>query len=242
MNSGFETDRIQRWKYKIRYSVLSAVLILQSFYFISGALSSTPGTFAWFSSETSASGSTQNATTSDLLRITPGKVVYKNSKVSNSLTIANISHLETNVIVGLGNHSVGKRLQPGESFTFNFEINHLQNDSNATSIQYRIKAFKNYVDETYSVAIDQNKLKATAIDNENDEYLPSGPPNIDSNQANPETENNKDSQVNKTNAGEPATNQETDVSETTKNEGIDGSETKSHEEPDTGGTPQTDEN
>jgi hypothetical protein len=86
--------------------------------------------------------------------ITAGKVIYeKNCKVSNSITITNISQLDTTVLVGLGYHSFSKRLQPGCSFVINLnDIDNFQYNGTATSIQYRIKAFKNYVDETFSVA------------------------------------------------------------------------------------------
>jgi hypothetical protein len=226
MKSRLETYRSKRWKQKLKYSVLSSVVILPSLYFTSGLLSSTPGTFAWFSSETSGSGSIQNVTTSDLLRITAGKVVYeKNCKVSNSLSITNISQLDTTVFVGLGSHSVSKRLQPGKSFSVDFDIDYFEKNGNATSIHYRIKAFNNYVNETFSVAIDQDKLKATAKDKEKDENPHNASTKDDSNQAKTETQNNKSPQENQNNASETTPNDKNNADGTTKTDGNSGNST-----------------
>jgi hypothetical protein len=243
MKSRLEHYRSLRKKQKLKYSLFSSVVIFPSLFFTAGALSSTPGTFAWYSSETAANGSIQSATTSDLLAIAAGEVVYeKNFKVSNSLTITNISHLVTTVFIGMGKHSASKSLQPGESFTFHFEINNFKNSGNGTSIHYQIQAFKNYVNETFSVAIDQDKLKATQKDKEENEIPSNEPTKDDSNQANTETQSNEGPQESPNDVSETTPNNKDNADETTQTDESNGDVTTQDGEDNEDGTTQTDEN
>jgi hypothetical protein len=242
MKSRLEHYRSLRKKQKLKYSLFSSVVIFPSLFFAGGALSSTPGTFAWYSSETAANGSIQSATTSDLLKITAGEVVCgKNSKVSNSVTITNISHLDTTVFIGMGKYSASKWLQPGESFTFHFEINNIKSSGDGTSIHYQIQAFKNYVNETFSVAINQDKLNATQKDKEENEIPSNEPTKDDSNQANTETQSNEGLQESQNGVSETAPNDKNNGDETTQPDENNGDETTQDDENNGDGTTQDDE-
>ncbi|WML46664.1 hypothetical protein RCG23_13495 [Neobacillus sp. PS3-34] len=165
-----------RRKGYIKYTALSSALIFSLFYYMAGALAATPGTFAWFTSETNASGTIQTATTSDLLKIEASDVDYrKNCTISNSITIKNISELETTVTVAVATNKgdkvlVSKHLNPGKSVTTNpDEITKLNNKCSLDHIEYKIKAFNYFVDETYTVAVDKDKMKQPADPPKKDE-------------------------------------------------------------------------
>lgn len=205
MKSRLETYRSLRRKKNLKYSLCSSLILLPSFYFMADSLSSAPVTFAWFTSESSTNGFIQNVRTSDLLRISTGKIIYgDNYKVKFSINISNISNLDTYVFVGLGKHWVSKQLHSGESFSFDLnDIDDIPN--NAKIIQYQIKAFYNYVNETFAIAIDQDRLKDKNTQRSK-EY--------NANQAMTETQSNKSAQENKS-----AQADEKNVNETTQTNG-----------------------
>ncbi|QHE63357.1 hypothetical protein FHE72_21980 [Rossellomorea vietnamensis] len=143
----------------------STFLILSSIYFISTALTSLPATYAWFTSETSASGTIQNATTEDMLQIGSSDITYGDDcSIEHSLSVKNISDMSTKVIISLQSGSgeeliTSQKLKPGESFkTAPDAISNSIGECDVTSVDYHIKGFINYVDETYSVAVDPAKM------------------------------------------------------------------------------------
>jgi hypothetical protein len=140
-------------------------LILSFIYFISTAFTSLPGTYAWFTSETSASGTIQNAATEDLLQIGSSKITYGNHcSIQHSLSVKNISDMSTDVTIFLqtGNGEelvISKKLKPGASLeTAPDAISDRIGGCEATSVDYHIKGFVNYVDETFSVAVDPAEM------------------------------------------------------------------------------------
>lgn len=146
-------------------------LILFSIYFISTALTSIPGTYAWFTSGTSASGTIHNATTEDLLHIQSSEVQYgSNCSIENTLTIKNISDMSTKVTVLFQSDSgeellTSQKLKPGQSLsTAPDAITDMTGGCEATTLTYHIQGFINYVDETFSVAVDSNELKETIVE------------------------------------------------------------------------------
>ncbi|MGM0830663.1 MAG: hypothetical protein ACQEU4_20815 [Bacillota bacterium] len=145
-------------------------LILFSIYLISTALTSIPGTYAWFTSGTSASGTIHNATTEDLLQIQSSEVQYgSNCSIENTLTIKNISDISTKVTVLFQFDSgeellTSQKLNPGQSLTTAPDaITDMTGGCEATTLTYHIRGFTNYVDETYSVEVDSNELKETIV-------------------------------------------------------------------------------
>ncbi|MCC5803183.1 prolipoprotein diacylglyceryl transferase [Rossellomorea vietnamensis] len=145
--------------------MICTFLILSSIYFISTALNSLPGTYAWFTSETSASGTIQNATTEDLLQIGSSEITYGDDcSIEHSLSVKNISDMSTNVTISLQTGSgeeqvISQKLKPGASLqTAPDAISDPSGGCEATSVDYHIKGFINYVDETFSVAVDPAKM------------------------------------------------------------------------------------
>jgi hypothetical protein len=150
---------------------ICAFLILFSIYLISTALTSIPGTYAWFTSGTSAAGTIHNATTEDLLQIQSSEVQYgSNCSIENTLTIKNISDMSTKVTVLFQSDSgeellTSQKLKPGQSLsTAPDAITDMTGGCEATTLTYHIKGFINYVDETFSVAVDSNELKETIVE------------------------------------------------------------------------------
>jgi hypothetical protein len=150
---------------------ICAFLILFSIYLISTALTSIPGTYAWFTSGTSAAGTIHNATTEDLLQIQSSEVQYgSNCSIENTLTIKNISDMSTKVTVLFQSDSgeellTSQKLKPGQSLsTAPDAITDMTGGCEATTLTYHIQGFINYVDETYSVAVDSNELKETIVE------------------------------------------------------------------------------
>ncbi|MCR8850544.1 hypothetical protein NQ095_19165 [Rossellomorea sp. SC111] len=145
--------------------MICTFLILSSIYFISTALNSLPGTYAWFTSETSASGTIQNATTEDMLQIGSSEITYGDDcSIEHSLSVKNISDMSTKVTISFQSGSreeliASQKLKPGESFkTAPDAISDRSGGCEATSVDYHIKGFINYVDETFSVAVDPAKM------------------------------------------------------------------------------------
>ncbi|TMU84101.1 hypothetical protein FGG79_18375 [Bacillus sp. BHET2] len=148
-------------------------LLLSSIYLISTTLSSLPGTYAWFTSETSASGTIHNATTEDLLQIQASDVQYGNNcTMQNSLSVKNISDMSTTVTVSFltsnGNEELAsQKLKPGESMNTNPEdMTKWTGECDETSLTYRVQGFIHYVDENHTVAVDQTELKNTMMPDE----------------------------------------------------------------------------
>ncbi|RIW31831.1 hypothetical protein D3H55_14490 [Bacillus salacetis] len=151
---------------KITALCISATML--SLYLFAETLSSMPGTFAWFTSQTQASGSIQNATTSDLLKIHTSEINYgKNCSVRNSISIKNISNMDTVVkiaLIGQGGEKllVEKNLKPKETVKSDPEMAADHSPGCETEkIEYRVQAFKNFVNETYKLKVDSEKLKET---------------------------------------------------------------------------------
>lgn len=147
--------------------VLGTFLSLFIVYLVSFAMTAAPGTYAWLTSETSATGTITNATTKDLLEFQSSKVRYgEQCRIQHTLKVKNISEMNTTVTVSLsagsGYESVkSKELKPGQTLTVKPD---LPRDSCETeSLPYRIQAFHHYVDETYSVSVDTAKLKETIV-------------------------------------------------------------------------------
>ncbi|WGG45436.1 hypothetical protein [Rossellomorea sp. DA94] len=140
-------------------------LILSFIYFISTAFTSLPGTYAWFTSETSASGTIQNAITEDLLQIGSSEITYGDDcSIEHSLSVKNISDMSTTVTILLQTGSgeerlISQKLKPGASLhTAPNAISDQSGGCEATSVDYHIKGFVNYVDETFSVAVDPAEM------------------------------------------------------------------------------------
>jgi hypothetical protein len=152
----------------LKIGTLFITAIMVSLYLLAVTLTSSPGTYAWFTSQTQASGSIQNATTSDLLEIHTSEIVYgENCSVSNSLSIKNISNMDTVVKIYLISQSgeksiVEKRLKPEETVESDpAKVTDRSADCEKEEIVYRVQAFNNFINETHKVMIDREQLKAT---------------------------------------------------------------------------------
>ncbi|PLR77245.1 hypothetical protein CU633_11925 [Bacillus sp. V3-13] len=155
----------RRWKSKLKLTGLSLIFFGYIFTIFLGSL---PGTFAWFSSSASSMGVIKNSTTSDLLLIKTGDVIYeKNCKLTSSISITNISAVKIPLTVELltkngGNHSSTIDLEPGATFTTNpQDADNLPNQCERAEIEYHILGFNGYIDEIVSIPVDQAKLLAT---------------------------------------------------------------------------------
>ncbi len=115
-------------------------------------------TYAWFTSESIATGSIVNATTRDLLSIIPGPISYeKNCKVRQDVTITNIS--DFNITVQIENFK--RDLSPNETFTANLNINNLPHQCETTTLNFHLTALNGYIDEFINVSLDPSRLLAT---------------------------------------------------------------------------------
>ncbi|XXM72925.1 hypothetical protein ACQ0QQ_03225 [Lysinibacillus sphaericus] len=138
-------------------------LILSVIYLISFAVTAVPGTYAWMTSETSASGTITNATTEDLLAFQSSNIRYgEQCSMQHTLQVKNISTMNTSVIVSLstgnGHEKVAEqRLKPGQKMIVTPDIS--AKNCEASELDYRIQAFHRYVDEAYKVPVDTVKLK-----------------------------------------------------------------------------------
>ncbi len=146
-------------------TMICTFLILSSIYLISNAFTSLPGTYAWFTAGTSALGTIQNATTEDMLQIRSSEITYgKECSINHSLSIKNISDMSTNVSIFLKTASgeeriISQKLKPGATLeTAPDATSDPIGGCEATSLDYHIKAFSNYVDESYNVAVDPVKM------------------------------------------------------------------------------------
>lgn len=167
MKKGIEGIRNQKEKryLKMGFSVSFVCIVLFSIFHV--MVSSVPGTFAWFTSETSTTGTVQNANTADLLTIQASEVTYdENCSVSNVLSIKNISELDTTVNVSVVTNEGEKllkeqHLNPNETLVTSPEelTAILANVCSTDHIEYRIHAFINFVDESFIVAVDPTKMK-----------------------------------------------------------------------------------
>ncbi|MEG9296015.1 hypothetical protein V6B33_06120 [Mangrovibacillus sp. Mu-81] len=147
------------------HAVFATFLIISIIYLISFAMTSVPGTYAWLTSETNASGTIRNATTEDLLTIQSSEVRYEQQcSITHTLKVKNISEMNTVVTVSFSTGSGyeeagGKKLKPGQILTVKPDI--AADTCDAAALTYRIQAFNQYVDETYPVPVDRVKLKET---------------------------------------------------------------------------------
>jgi hypothetical protein len=147
------------------HAVFATFLIISIIYLISFAMTSVPGTYAWLTSETNASGTITNATTEDLLTIQSSEVRYEQQcSITHTLKVKNISEMNTVVTVSFSTGSGyeeagGKKLKPGQTLTVKPDI--AADTCGAEALTYRIQAFNQYVDETYPVPVDPVKLKET---------------------------------------------------------------------------------
>jgi len=171
MNTQVERIRNQRRKRygKIRFFTFFVGIILFSIFSV--MVPSIPGTFAWFTSETEATGIIQNATTADLLTIQASEITYgENCTLGNALSIKNISALDTTVRVSVVT-SKGEQIlkeqhvNPNETLLTNPEdlTAILPNECSTDHIEYRIHAFINFVDEPFVVTVDQSKMKEMSL-------------------------------------------------------------------------------
>jgi hypothetical protein len=171
---------------------ITYILFIVLFSFISILFSSIPGTFAWFTSETEATGTIQNANTADLLTIQASEVIYEeNCSLSNGLSVKNISELDTTVRIFVVTNEGEKlfkeqHLNPNETLLTSPEDlkTILANDCSTDHIEYRIRAFVNFVDEPFIVAVDPNQMKETPTnfgsEIEQDQPVQETPINVDS--------------------------------------------------------------
>ncbi|MBM7585452.1 hypothetical protein JOC86_001994 [Bacillus pakistanensis] len=148
---------------KLRFALIAGLIFLTSLTFTLAR----NGTYAWFTSESSASGVITNATTSDLLRM-KGDIQYgENCQVSSTVTIQNISTIDIPFSLELiskngGTDVISKTLHPNESFTSPpNKISQRQNDCTIKQIEYDLTALNSYIDEPFILSVDQEKLKAT---------------------------------------------------------------------------------
>jgi hypothetical protein len=147
------------------HAVFATFLILSVIYLISFAMTSVPGTYAWLTSETNASGHITNATTEDLLTIQSSEVRYgQQCSTTHTLKVKNISEMNTVVTVSFSTGSGyeeagGKKLKPGQTLTVKPDI--AEDSCEVEALTYRIQAFDQYVDETYPVPVDPVKIKET---------------------------------------------------------------------------------
>lgn len=138
-----------------------------------------PGTFAYFTSETQATGTIHNASSADLITVNTGKIVYeKNCKIKSSISITNKSTIKIPITVELltkngGNHSSSTTLEPNATFSTNpNDVDNLPNRREIQNIQYRIIGFNGYIDEIYTLPVDQQRLEASKDKNNAKEVTP----------------------------------------------------------------------
>ncbi|ASK63526.1 hypothetical protein CFK37_15875 [Virgibacillus phasianinus] len=122
-------------------------------------------TFAWFTSQSSASGEITNATTSDLLQIN-GEIQYgENCQLKSSITIKNISTIDIPLSIERiskngGTDEISKTLNPNESFTSNPKNPDNQlTDCTTKQVMYHLTALQSYVDEAIVLSVEQEKIK-----------------------------------------------------------------------------------
>ncbi|TCP30932.1 hypothetical protein EV207_104111 [Scopulibacillus darangshiensis] len=106
-------------------------------------------TYSWFTSETEAKGSVVNATTKDLLTITPKVISYdKNCRVKLQIAVTNKSDI--NIPIKLGHYQ--KKLLPKKTMTakFNKKV-----PCGAAKTVYHLTGLNNYIDK--DIIIQLNK-------------------------------------------------------------------------------------
>ena len=162
-----ESDSIQYLNEK-RFIAVGTLVILTTIYAFAMELASSPGTYAWFTSQTEASGTIENAVTADLLDIEPSNLLYgENCSLSHSLSVTNISSIDTVVTIEVigrekEDYLDSAKLHPGESLSTNpTTINDFLSDCTIDHFEYHILAFGTYVDEIYTIPVDQTKLLET---------------------------------------------------------------------------------
>lgn len=155
---------------KSRFVFISVLTLLYLLTFILSRYD----TFAWFTSESTASAEITNSTTSDLLWI-KGEIQYEeNCQISSTVMIKNISTIDIPFSLELigqngSTHVISKSLHPNEIFTSNpNETHNLLNDCTIKQVEYDLTALNSYIDETIILTVSQEKLKATAKQKEND--------------------------------------------------------------------------
>lgn len=123
-------------------------------------------TYAWFTSETTASGQITNASRSELLQIT-GDIEYEdNCQLRSTVTVKNISAIAIPIRLQLTSKSsrtyVSKTLQANESFTTNpNKTANLITNCHIKEVNYHLTALDAYIDEPFIMPVDQEKLKDT---------------------------------------------------------------------------------
>ncbi|MBO0959853.1 hypothetical protein J1P26_08960 [Neobacillus sp. MM2021_6] len=167
MNTRVERTCLQRRRRNTKIRFFTSIAGILLFSICSVVVPSIPGTFAWFTSETKATGTIQNATTADLLTIQASEVTYEeNCSLGNAVSIKNISDLDTTVRVSVTttNGEMVLREQhvnPHETLVTNPAdlTKIIGNECKANQIEYRIHAFTNFVDEPFVVSVDPTKMK-----------------------------------------------------------------------------------
>lgn len=163
MESRLSLYRKKRSKKTIYITILFvSIVFFTTFFFINKLL---PGTFAFYTAEVQSSGTISNASSSDLIEVDTGKIDYeKNCKIKSSITIRNKSTIEIPITIELltkngGNHSTSTLLKPNSIFSTNpNDTDQLPNRCEFQEIKYRIVGFNGYVDEIYTLPVDQRKL------------------------------------------------------------------------------------
>jgi hypothetical protein len=138
-----------------------------------------PGTFAYFSAETQATGTIHNASSADLIAVNSGKISYGNNcEIKSTISIKNKSTINIPLTVELWvkkgeKHSRTTILEPNSTYSANAnEFKNLANRCEIQEIKYRIIGFNGYIDDIYTIPIDQQKLMATKGKNNAKEVTP----------------------------------------------------------------------
>ncbi|MGC4377806.1 hypothetical protein WD019_12805 [Fictibacillus sp. Mic-4] len=122
-------------------------------------------TYAWFHSETKASGELRNATTNDLLLIEKGDVSYNRScSIRQKLSIKNISHMPIPITF----ENQHKTLAPGAALKANIDR---KVSCKAVEVRYKLVGFNHYIDEMIYVPLDKEKLLAT-VEKKKEKMIP----------------------------------------------------------------------
>ncbi|KON89589.1 hypothetical protein AF332_24025 [Sporosarcina globispora] len=158
---------------KLKKSRFIFISVLTLFYLLTFILSRYD-TFAWFTSESTASAEITNATTSDLLWI-KGEIQYEeNCQLSSTVMIKNISTIDIPFSLELkgkdgSTHVISKTLHPNETFTSKPNITHNPlNDCTIKQVEYDLTALNSYIDETIILTVSQEKLKAASKQRKNE--------------------------------------------------------------------------
>lgn len=162
---------------KLKKSRFAFISVLTLLYVLTFFLSRYD-TFAWFTSESTASAEITNATTTDLLWIN-GEIQYEeNCQIRSTVMIKNISTIDIPFnLEWIGEngstHVISETLHPNETFTSKPNVTqHPLNDCTIKQVEYDLTALNSYIDETIFLTVSKEKLKASVKQKENEFSTP----------------------------------------------------------------------